>query len=205
MKITLVKKGEQSVGTWSGGTTTQLAIWPEGADYASRRFAWRISSAVVELEESNFTPLQGFHRILMILKGEVHLHHLGHRETTLLPFEQDEFEGDWQTKSRGCCTDFNLMTAENWRGTVRALRASPFQKGSLTLSLDGEFEAFYCLQNTLHASVEGGENSQTFSMEKQDFLLIETSDEPCRLTLEASDETFPMGVQVSLRQKEALS
>ena len=43
--------------TWSGGKTTQLAIAPDGASYAERAFLWRISSATVELEASDFTPL----------------------------------------------------------------------------------------------------------------------------------------------------
>ena len=35
---------------WSGGTTTELAIAPAGADYGARDFLWRVSSATVELE-----------------------------------------------------------------------------------------------------------------------------------------------------------
>ena len=47
---------------WSGGTTTQLAIAPEGAVYADRKFLWRLSSAQVELEHSDFTPLPDYDR-----------------------------------------------------------------------------------------------------------------------------------------------
>ena len=71
MRIRLIRKEDQPTGTWAGGTTTQLAIGPEGADYASRRFEWRISSARVDLDASDFTPLPGFRRILMILEGNV--------------------------------------------------------------------------------------------------------------------------------------
>ena len=49
--------------TWSGGTTTQLAIAPEGAVYAERSFLWRVSSATVELETSDFTPLPDYNRL----------------------------------------------------------------------------------------------------------------------------------------------
>ena len=35
MRIRLTRKEDQPVGAWAGGTTTQLAIGPEGADYAS--------------------------------------------------------------------------------------------------------------------------------------------------------------------------
>ena len=93
MRIRLIRKGEQKEGVWAGGTTTQLAIGPEGADYAARRFDWRISTARVERDESDFTPLPGFRRILMILEGSVHLTHDGVREIDLavlqefLPYE----------------------------------------------------------------------------------------------------------------------
>ena len=50
--IKVVRKDELEHKRWSGGITTQLAIWPEGADYGARKFDWRISSAVVEDEES---------------------------------------------------------------------------------------------------------------------------------------------------------
>ena len=47
---------------WSDGTTTQLLIAPEGAHYAARDFLWRVSSATVELDESDFTPLPARHQ-----------------------------------------------------------------------------------------------------------------------------------------------
>lgn len=58
---------------WSGGTTTQLAIAPEGAVYADRKFLWRLSSAQVELEHSDFTPLPDYDRLISVLKGELEL------------------------------------------------------------------------------------------------------------------------------------
>ena len=39
---------------WSGGTTTELFLYPEGGSYAARDFLFRISSATVDLEESDF-------------------------------------------------------------------------------------------------------------------------------------------------------
>ena len=59
--------------SWSGGTTTQLAIAPEGAVYGDRDFLWRISSATVELDHSDFTPLPDYHRFLAVLEGEIKL------------------------------------------------------------------------------------------------------------------------------------
>ena len=62
---------------WSGGTTTQLLIAPEGAHYAARDFLWRVSSATVELDESDFTPLPEYERLIATLQGGITLTHNG--------------------------------------------------------------------------------------------------------------------------------
>ena len=109
MKITKIDAARQLVSRWSGGTTTQLAICPAEAVYADHDFLWRISSAVVELPESDFTPLPDYDRILLILEGELSLSHDGGEEYTLRALEQTSFDGASQTFSRGQVTDFNLM------------------------------------------------------------------------------------------------
>ena len=47
MKWELITQEQYVTTLWSGGTTTQLAIAPEGAVYADRDFLWRLSSAKV--------------------------------------------------------------------------------------------------------------------------------------------------------------
>ena len=116
----IIRKGELPVSRWSGGTTTQLAIWPEGAVYAERNFVWRVSSARVETQESEFTSLPGVARCLMVLDGTLHLEHEGRYETELVQFAQDNFSGSWTTRSRGRVTDFNLMTTAG-EGRVQLL------------------------------------------------------------------------------------
>ena len=57
MTFTLLTPADYLTTSWSGGTTTQLTIAPAGAVYADRDFLWRVSSATVELDESDFTAL----------------------------------------------------------------------------------------------------------------------------------------------------
>ena len=71
MNWKLLTKTEYVTTSWSGGTTTQLAISPEGAVYADRDFLWRLSSATVELERSDFTPLPDYNRFLAVLDGKI--------------------------------------------------------------------------------------------------------------------------------------
>ena len=62
--IKIIPESDFRTTEWSGGTTTELFIWPEDGSYAERRFAVRISTALVELEESKFTPLPGVKRFI---------------------------------------------------------------------------------------------------------------------------------------------
>ena len=94
---------------WSGGTTTQLLIAPEGAHYAARDFLWRVSSATVELDESDFTPLPEYERLIATLQGGITLTHNGGAPICLRPYEVHAFSGGDRTHSTGRCTDFNLM------------------------------------------------------------------------------------------------
>jgi len=112
MEIQIIKKKDLSTSRWSGGTTTQLAIFPTDANYSDRHFLWRLSSAVVEIESSDFTALEGFNRVIMSLNGDLKLKHKGHHEILLTPYVADHFRGIWETSSVGKVTDFNLMVRD---------------------------------------------------------------------------------------------
>ena len=58
MKSVLKKEENYSVSEWSGGKTKELAIYPPKCRYADRDFIFRLSSATVELDESDFTVQQ---------------------------------------------------------------------------------------------------------------------------------------------------
>ncbi len=99
-----------TTGTWSGGSTTQLYIYPTDGDYAARRFSLRISSAVVHIPESDFTPLEGVTRLITPLSGAFTLTHPGQTPVTMAPLDQPyRFSGGIPTHCAGTATDFNLM------------------------------------------------------------------------------------------------
>ena len=107
--IEIIKSDAFKKSTWSGGTTTQLYIYPQNADYQKRNFKFRISIATTELMESTFTKLEGVKRIISILEGKMELSHKNRYDITLMPYEIDRFIGDWDTTSKGKVKDFNLM------------------------------------------------------------------------------------------------
>ncbi|GHS96915.1 hypothetical protein AGMMS50276_16080 [Synergistales bacterium] len=159
--ITQINPEDVSASKWAGGVTRQIAIWPPDARYAKRDFEWRLSSATVDLEESTFTSLPGFHRILLILDGAVGVTHktpLGERHKDLKAFDQDSFEGSWETTSVGRCVDFNLMLSERCYGSVSVLngetdkRIDVFRSPSKTKCV--VTEAFYCLADSFSYCVK---------------------------------------------------
>ncbi|MEA3504519.1 MAG: HutD family protein [Bacteroidota bacterium] len=113
-----IKRADIKTAAWSGGTTTELYIFPDNSSYTKRNFDFRISSAKVEVEESTFTSLNGISREIMILDGEIELEHRGHYKKALKKFETDSFKGDWHTTSKGKVTDFNLMTRGKYSGEI---------------------------------------------------------------------------------------
>jgi len=124
MTLTHLTPADYVTTQWSGGATTQLAIAPKGAVYADRDFLWRLSSATVELDESDFTPLPAYDRVISTLRGDMVLAHNGGERLTLHPYEIHDFSGADDTHSWGRCTDFNLMLRRGQcRGCVTARTA----------------------------------------------------------------------------------
>lgn len=108
-KVKLLSQRDYSATKWSGGTTTELFIEPESSIYAERDFTWRLSTATVEIEESEFTSLPDYNRIIMTLEGGIRLSHNKGEWIELPVFTPHSFDGGDETVSVGKVTDFNLM------------------------------------------------------------------------------------------------
>ena len=128
-----LRAADYAAARWSGGTTTQLAIAPEGADYGARDFLWRVSSATVELEQSDFTALPDYRRLIAALEGEIRLRHNGGEELRLSPFQVHAFDGADETRSFGRCRDFNLMLR---KGSAEGEMEALLPEGSPELAAD---------------------------------------------------------------------
>ena len=110
---------------WSGGSTTEFLIYPGGAVYAKRDFLWRISSATVEAEESDFTALPDYDRFITPLEGGMRLSIDGAEGIDLKPLDILAFDGALATHSEGICKDFNLMLRKGKaRGGMEAFKLS---------------------------------------------------------------------------------
>ena len=132
---------------WSGGNTTELFIYPPTSSYSERNFGFRLSTASVEVANSTFTPLPGFERNLLVLDGKMSLTYNGETHETIAKFEVATFDGGWETKSEGTCTDFNLMTNSEFDGDVMGLSLPTNELLQVELEDEVDWLFIYCLKN----------------------------------------------------------
>ena len=69
MEYEVITKKMQHAAKWSGGKTTELAIYPKHADVKKKDFIWRLSSATCKKDKAKFTDYTGFNRVLLPLEG----------------------------------------------------------------------------------------------------------------------------------------
>jgi len=180
MKI--IRQQDQSLTTWSGGTTRQVYIFPEGSSYTDRNFQIRISTATVEVETSVFTSLPGYFRRLMVLEGELHLIHQGQHESHLKKFDEDSFMGEWKTVSYGKATDFNAMSTEQYATMLSGYEVEP-SKEILDYSEVPVYQAgFYIYKGTFKV-ISGND---TLTLAQGDFMLLEAYE--CKGTIQMENE-----------------
>ncbi len=151
MTSTRLTPEDYSTAAWSGGVTTELLIRPRGARYADRDFLFRVSSATVDLEESSFTALPDYDRLIATLEGTISLSHDGGPALTLAPFEVYAFDGGSDTRCQGRCRDFNLMLRKGRaKGSLLPLTVSGVF--ALSLSPDTQTALLFCVSGPCAAN-----------------------------------------------------
>ncbi|ABV09496.1 HutD/Ves family protein [Streptococcus gordonii] len=162
--VTLLRANDFQVSDWSGGKTKQLYLSPPTGHYGKRDFDYRLSTATVEVAESEFSDLSGFHRILMSLDHTLNLHNASRQEETVLdPFTPYFFEGSDSITSRGTCTDFNLIYSNHYQGQMIAV------SNKQVLIRDEEIQFIYALTNLTVI----GDNFPPLDIEEGNFLIVE--------------------------------
>ena len=172
--VTLLRAKDFQVSDWSGGKTKQLYLSPPTGHYGKRDFDYRLSTATVELAESQFSDLSGFHRILMSLDHTLHLHNASRQEETVLaPFTPYVFEGSDSITSRGTCTDFNLIYSDHYQGQMIAI------SNGQELSRDDEIQFIYALGDLTVT----GTNLPALNLEAEQLLIVEKKTQETELQI----------------------
>lgn len=171
--IKTIRKSSQLKTSWTGGITSQIAIYPETAEYSKRDFIWRLSTATVDLPESTFTSLPGFWRLLMVTDGEFVLKHEGHHQALLKQFDQDRFSGDWITRSYGKVSDLNLIMSAACKGTLTAIALSEDKTvvvpGLAHIEGSQNESVYYCVDGSARITVN---DTDKYELHAGDALLI---------------------------------
>jgi len=173
MQHKVFTKNDLKTTTWQGGTTTQLYIYPENASYLERNFDFRISTAKVESETSQFTSLPNVHRKLMVLDGTIIINHEGHYSKKLTKFEIDTFEGNWKTSAIGTCTDFNLMSTKNKNGSIAAFQIDKNSDLLIDKSALSKWLILYVYTGEVNVKL----NQETLKLEEGSVLIMEDTTE----------------------------
>ncbi|WP_461641066.1 HutD/Ves family protein [Labilibaculum euxinus] len=168
MNIEIKKADDFNTINWSGGTSTQLYIYPPTSDYQRRDFDFRLSTAMVEVEESDFTYLPGVSRKIMILDGAIEIIHENRYSKKLGKFDTDSFEGDWKTSSIGKCIDFNLMTRGTSKGEIKALSIEKKQIVNLPLEKETDFLIGYIFSGEISLTI----NQKIHQLQQGNLLVI---------------------------------
>ena len=170
--VTLLRANDFQVSDWSGGKTKQLYLFPPTGHYGKREFDYRLSTATVEVAESEFSDLSGFHRILMSLDHPLRLLNDSRQEETVLdPFTPYFFEGSDSITSRGTCTDFNLIYSNHYQGQMIAV------SNKQVLIRDEEIQFIYALTNLTVI----GDNFPPLDIEEGNFLIVENETQETEL------------------------
>ena len=186
--ITLLKSNDFQVSDWSGGKTKQLYLSPPTGHYGKREFDYRLSTATVELAESQFSDLSGFHRILMSLDHTLHLHNASRQEETVLaPFTPYVFEGSDSITSRGTCTDFNLIYSDHYQGQMLAISDRE------ELSQDEAIQFIYALSDLMVT----GTGLPSLNLETGQLLIVEKEAQETELQIMFSSNQ-PQGTPLAI-------
>ncbi|MDO5689836.1 MAG: HutD family protein [Tissierellia bacterium] len=111
MKSKIISWKNVQTTDWSGGTTSEILILPEGASASKRDFQLRISTATCELEESVFSDYSGFTRFIAPIDGTLDLSVNG-ESVHLQPFEVFRFRGSDKVIGHSQVRDYNLICLE---------------------------------------------------------------------------------------------
>lgn len=184
-QLWLKRNGSCHTSRWAGGETTEFFIYPETGSYADRQFDFRISSATVAQQRSQFSSLSGFYRYLMPLDQPITLIHEGHGVKELAPLELAPFDGGWATESVGKCRDFNIMLnqKEGWQARVDVIRDSGTMPSSCL------FTGFYVQSESI--TITSTAHDFSFVLNTGDFLLLK-SDHPIAFSISCSQSSFKL-------------
>lgn len=170
--IRLIKNDSYTPTYWSGGMATELITYPQNSSFAKRDFLWRMGYAKIDIDTSTFSSLPGIKRHLMVTEGHMTLTHKDRYSKLLKPFNQDFFMGDWTTITEGRCSVLNLMTRENYDGTLTHINLSKENQADFKYTYPENSTIIAICIHPLNINIKCKIDEQYFEVNKGDLLYI---------------------------------
>lgn len=197
MNYQVIDKKAYSCSTWSGGKTTQLCLFPPQGSYQVGHFDFRISSATVELDETDFSSLPGYQRIIMTLDNPLQLIHLNQGERVksvhLQPYEGYRFSGDDVIRSVGKCTDFNLIFKNGISGDMEVMKT-----GATWTAASKSITFIYALKNVRVKIQQGTQRSVDVEVVAENSLIVQDTDAETQLYISSIGEENPAAILINI-------
>ena len=185
---------------WSGGTTTELYIYPPESSYGERNFDLRISTASVETATSTFTKLPGIRRHLIILDGEIQLYPENQNQRKMGKGDKIFFPGDWDMRSTGNCIDFNVMTSKKIESALDTMTIQENTCRELLLTPSWRSVFLYCVSGLCNLRLD----QEIIPVSDGMLLLITGHDlEHCMLCAETTTELILVSSDSGFAENQA--
>lgn len=171
MELEIFREKDIKTKEWSGGTTSELFIYPIEENYANRNFDFRISTAKINVEKSSFTELKGYNRLIMMLDNSLKLLFNNKTKVSLEPLEFVEFLGEWDTKSEGMGRDFNVMYKDKYSPLIKVFKEK--KENILSINKNNFMNFIY----VFNGEIELNALNQKELLKKGDFVYIDKMEE----------------------------
>lgn len=172
IRVEQYKTSDYQETSWSGGRTTQLYLFPAQSSYGERNFQFRLSTASMDTEQSTFTSLPSYHRILLSLDQTIVLQDMNSGEqVTLAPYHIHRFEGEQSIQCVGKAQDFNIIFDDSVQADLQVM-----DENKWGVECGDDFQFIYALVN-LDFHIEGWGSGHLAAKE---LLVVETNELPPR-------------------------
>lgn len=170
--IKITKNTDYSPTYWAGGMASELITYPENSSFAERNFLWRMGFAKIDIDNSTFSALPEVKRHLMVTDGEMTITHKDRYSKLLKPFMQDFFMGDWTTTTEGRCSVLNLMTRENFDGTLSSINVSKENQTDFKYTYPEDSTIAAICIHPLNTDIKCEVNTESYNINKGGLLCI---------------------------------
>ncbi len=162
MKTKILRPSDYVQNEWTGGTTSQIFIYPDGASLSERDFYFRISSACIETDKSDFSKFEGYNRFFTPLNSGLELTSNGNAPKKINPLELFYFDGASETSAAGKCIDFNLIYRKSLKANLTVATYSKTEIISYKPFPSSEFLLIYCWSGAFEVLGQTIQPGETF-------------------------------------------